>query len=188
MIYKAHRNYLLFFSLLLLNGCGVHKIVGSAEMKMLESPALGYGTNSTASALVYKTQADYFNRVPVGMNAEKDRIISYPDPSDLFYGDIPALPTRLKDGYLLDNRGIGTNVAFLTYTYETYHALSKVPPLNQLMDSLLERNPLTELWDCGARSLYKNEVEELNALIDRGFPNSKALIEVLSITTKITQP
>jgi len=182
------RYCLLIISLILLNGCGVHKKTGSTEMQMLDSPILGFGTNATAPTLVYKTRADYFNRVPVMMNAEKDRIISYPAPTDLFYGNALATPTRLKDSYLLDNRGIGANVAFLKYTYETYSALSKAPALNQLMDSLLDRNPLTELWDCGSRSLYKNEVEELNALIDKGFPKEKALIEVLSVTTKKTQP
>ena len=188
MNHRMNRYFLLTFSLLILYGCGVPKKAGSTDILKIESPTLGYGTNVAAKALVYKTRADYFNRVPVLMNAEKDRILSYPDPTDLIYGTVLALPIRLKNGYLLDNRGIGIHVAFLTYTYETYHALSKVPPLNQLMDSLLDRNPLTELWDCGARSLYKNEVYELNALIDRGFPNSKALLEVMSVTTNKTQP
>lgn len=182
MSHHIYRSFLMIVSLLLLNGCGVPKKAVSTEMKTLESPLLGYGTKASPPALVYKTRADYFNRVPVLMNAEKNRIISYPDPTDLFYGTKPALPTRLKNGFLLDNRGIGANVAFLTYTYESYSALSKAPALNQLMNSLLDKNPLTELWDCGARSLYKNEVDELNALIDRGFPKCKALIEVLSVT------
>ncbi len=184
----SYRFFLLIFSLLVMNGCKVHKVTVSTEMKTMESSALGYGTNATAPALVYKTRADYFDRVPVGMNAEKDRIISYPDPTDLYDGNTPALPTRLKNGYLLDNRGIGTNVAFLTYTYAAYSALSKVPTLNQLTDSLLDRNPLTELWDCGARSQFKNEVEALNALIDRGFPTCKALIEVMPVIQYKKQP
>lgn len=188
MNHRIDQYFLLTISLLVLYGCGVPKKASSTDILKVESPSLGYGTSVAAKALVYKTRADYFNRVPVLMNAEKDRILSYPDPTDLIYGTVLALPTRLKNGYLLDNRGIGKNVAFLTYTYVTYSALPKVPALNQLMDSLLDRNPLTELWDCGARSLYKNEVEELNALIDRGFPNSKALLEVLSVTTKKTQP
>jgi hypothetical protein len=85
-------------------------------------------------------------------------------------------------GMFYPDGGIGANVAFLTYTYATYCALAKAPVLNQLMDSLLDRNPLTELWDCGSRSLFKMEVEELNALIEKGFPNKKALIEVLRVT------
>lgn len=182
-MYKhLHRFSLLMLSLLILNGCGVPKKAGSTEMKTMEQPVLNSGIHTSAPALVYKTRNDYFNRVPVTMNAEKTSIISYPDPTDLMYGNTPALPTKLKNGYLLDNRGIGINVAFLTYTYENYGALSKAPEMSQLMDSILDRNPLTELWDCGSRSLYKKEVEELNAQIDKGFPNGKPLIAILRAT------
>lgn len=182
MTHRFDRYLLLFFSLLTLNGCGICKKSAPTDTKKVVDPALGYATNATAKALVYKTRADYYDRVPVLMNAEKTRIVSYPDPTDLFYGAVPSLPTRLKNGYLLDNRGIGSHVAFLTYTYETYGALSKAPALSTLMDSLLDRSPLTELWDCGSRSLFKKEVEELNALLEKGFPNKKALIEVLRVT------
>jgi hypothetical protein len=177
-----HRFSLLIVSLLILNGCGVHKKAGPTEMKTLEDPILNYGTKASAPALVYKTRADYFNHVPVLMNTEKTKIIAYPDPTDLKNENAFALPTKLNNGYLLDNRGIGVNVAFLTFTYEAYGALTKAPELNQLMDSLLDKNPLTELWDCGSRSLFKNEVEELNALIDKGFPNGKSLMEVMHVT------
>jgi hypothetical protein len=182
MNHSLHRFSLLIVSLLILNGCGVHKKAGSTEMKTVVSPILDYGTKAAAPALVYKTRADYFNCVPVTMNAEKNKIIAYPDPIDLKYGNAFALPTKLNNGYLLDNRGIGINVAFLTYTYETYGALKKAPEMNQLMDSLLDKDPLTELWDCGSRNLYKNEVDELNALIEKGFPNGKALKEVMHVT------
>jgi hypothetical protein len=179
---RLHCYYLLIVSLLILSGCGTPKIAGSTEMKTVASPTLNLGTKTSPPALVYKTRADYFHRVPVLMNAEKNQIVSYPDPTDLKYGNGLALPTKLKNGYLLDNRGIGMNVAFLTYTYETYAALSKAPELNQLMDSLLDKNPLTELWDCGSRYLFKKEVEELNTLIDKGFPNGKALMESMHVT------
>lgn len=175
MNHNLIRFIVLANSLLVLSGCGLCKKSASTELAKTTDAVLGSGTNSSAKALIYKTRGDYFNRVPVLLNAEKNRIISYPDPIDLIRGKEPALPTRLKNGYLLDNRGIGSNVAFLTYTYDRYGALEKAPPMNQLMDSLLDRNPLTELWDCGSRSLYKKEVEELNALIENGFPNCKKL-------------
>lgn len=181
---NLYRFSLLILSLLTISGCVVPKNSASSEAKTIESTSLNGGSKASASALVYKTRADYFDRVPVLMSVENDRILSYPDPTDL----INALPTRLKNGYLLDNRGIAANVAFLTYTYATYSALSKAPALNQLMDSLLDRNPLTELWDCGSRSLFKKEVDELNALIDKGFPNCKPQTEVMSVTIKKTQP
>jgi hypothetical protein len=175
------RFLMLPLCLLLLNGCGSQPKPASNDLKTVEDPVLGLGTRSETRALVYKTKGDYYDRVPVLMNAERNRIVAYPDPVDLYQGTVPSLPTKLKDGYLLDNRGIGSNVAFLTYTYQTYGALEQAPSMQQLMDSLLDRNPLTELWDCGSRSLYQKETEELNALIDEGFQNKKALIEVLRV-------
>lgn len=172
MIQTLHRFILLTFSLLILNGCGLCKKTASPETAKMDDPVLGI---AVPKALIYKTRADYFDRVPVLMDAERNRIVSYPDPVDLYQGHSPSLPTRLKNGYLLDNRGIGSRVAFLTYTYAQYGALTKAPPLNQLMDSLLDRHPLTELWDCGSRLLFKKETEELNSLIDQGFPNCKKL-------------
>lgn len=177
-----HRFPLLTLSLLIVYGCSAPKKTASSEIRSMESPIMDYGTKASAPALVYKTRADYFDRVPVLMNAERNRIVSYPDPTDLRNGNGLTLPTRLRNGYLLDNRGIGINVAFLTYTYQTYGALSKAPELNQLMDSLLDNNPLTELWDCGSRSHYKNEVDELNALIEKGFPNGKPLMKLMQVT------
>ena len=125
---------------------------------------------------VYRTINDYNDRVPVIMNDEKTKIVSYPDPSDLFYRGKPSIPTPLDRGYLLDNRGITANVAFLTYTYKNYLALEHPPTLQQLMDSILEKNPLVELWQCGSRSRYKELEPELNALIHSGFPNCERLV------------
>lgn len=179
---RLHRNFLLIACLVVLSSCGSTKKDVSIEQISMESPALSVGLKTSPAALVYKTRGDYFQRVPVTMNASKDSIIAYPDPVDVRLGDQLAVPTKLKKDYLLDNRGIGRNTAFLTYTYQNYAALSKVPTMNQLMDSLLDRNPLTELWDCGPRSLYKKEVDELNALMEKGFPNCKALHDVLNVT------
>ena len=175
MKHRFNHFILLTFSLLIWSGCGVSKKTIHTDIGIIESPVSDYGVKADAKVLVYKTRSDYFNRVPVLLNAEKNRIISYPDPTDLYIGTVPSVPTKLKNGYLLDNRGIGNQVAFLTYTYETYAALKRAPSLNQLMDSLLDRNPLTELWDCGSRSFFKKEVSELNALIDKGFPNCKKI-------------
>src|SRR2546423_15562709 len=70
--------------------------------------------------LVYKTKTDYTNYVPVILSDDKTRIISYPDPKDIQN----SAPVKLKNGYLLDNRGISKNAAFLNWTYAKY---SKLP-------------------------------------------------------------
>ena len=124
-------------------------------------------------SIVYKTTDNFDDYVPVIMNVEKTRIVAYPAPTDLFYKGVLAKPTILKNGYLLDNRGITENVVFLNYTYEAYSKLKEAPALNELLKNIKEKYPLKELIYCGLRYQYKNEVKELNVLIDAGFPNCK---------------
>lgn len=118
---------------------------------------------------VYKTKADYSHRVPVLMDETRTRILSYPAPGDLRMGDGLRLPTLLDKGYLLDNKGIGPNVAFLTYTYEEYSRLATAPPMDDLMSHILDKYPLLEIHACGRRIDYKDIVTELNEKIAKGF-------------------
>jgi len=130
-----------------------------------------------APTLVYKTRKDYSKYVPVIMNAEKTRIISYPNPTDVYGQGKLAYPTPLNDGYLLDNRGIGTNVAFLNITYETYSQFKSAPTMEFLMNNIQDKKPLLVLWNCGARAKFGNEVKELNALIENGFSGCTNLVK-----------
>jgi hypothetical protein len=130
--------------------------------------------NAGAPTLIYKTTGDFSNYVPVTMNAKKTQILSYPAPADIREN---AKPTQLKDGWLLDNRGIGVYSVFLDYTYEEYANLSQVPSLAELQAHILEKNPLTELVNCGSRYQYKDMVAELNALIDKNLEGCEILLK-----------
>lgn len=123
--------------------------------------------------IIYKTKKDYSNLVPVTMDRNKTKIISYPAPSDVYYKGNLAKPTALSNGYLLDNRGINENVAFLNYTYEEYAQLTESPQLADMMAKIADKYPLAELIDCGIRTQYRDEISELNALIDADFPGCK---------------
>lgn len=125
----------------------------------------------SAPAIIYKTRDDYTNLVPVIMNAEKTRIVSYPDPLDLVSEGKLMKPVRLKHGYLLDNRGINERVAFLNITYDEYAKLNSPPHMVDLMMKIIDTNPLTVMYRCGNRSDYSNLIYELNVLIDRGLGN-----------------
>lgn len=135
-------------------------------------------------AIIYKTQKDYSKNVPVTMNKERTQIVSYPAPTDIYYRGELSYPTPLKDGYLLDNRGIGINVAFLSYTYEEYSKLKTAPSMDELKEQIIDFYPLTELWNCGIRSQYKNEVKELNELIDQGFKGCKKIGMITPVLPK----
>lgn len=134
------------------------------------------GVNALPRAMVYKTKKDYSKNVPVTLNEDKTAILSYPAPTDIFYNNAFAYPTPLDNGYLLDNRGIGPNVAFLDYTYQEYSKLKQVPEMKILYKKIIDNNPLLELWDCGTRKQSKSEIEIYNALIINKFPDCRQLI------------
>lgn len=129
--------------------------------------------------IIYKTKKDYSKLVPVLLNKEKNDIISYPAPIDLKNGGEYALPTLLSKGYLLDNRGIDPNVAFLDLTYEQYSLLKEAPDKKYLMSKIIDRNPLTEMWDCGTRTETKPDLQKLNELIINNFPDCKKIVITL---------
>lgn len=120
---------------------------------------------SIQSTLIYKTKNDYFNNVPVILSEDKAMIISYPAPSDVYYNGKLAYPKRLDNNYLLDNRGINQNVAFLKLTYEEYSKLSKAPSIKEMYEMIIDKDPISELCNCGNRQQFKNEVSEINELV-----------------------
>lgn len=117
--------------------------------------------------IVYKTKADYFNNVPVLLSADKQTIVAYPDPKDLTIDNKLCLPTQLKGGYLLDNRGISSNVGFLKISYKEYSSMASPPSINELKNLLLDADPLIELYDLGPRHNFKNTDKEINKIITR---------------------
>jgi hypothetical protein len=131
-----------------------------------------YGNNrisdsnaNVPSVLVYKTKSDYLKFVPITLSSDKSRIISYPHPSDLEQSINDYLPSKLARGYLLDNKGISPNTAFLNITYEEYSKLEYVPSLDDLYKMIIDKNPILELCNCGNRYLYPNLVEQVNQII-----------------------
>ena len=96
----------------------------------------------------------------------KTRIVSYPSPKDVFYNGNLAYPTPLAQGYLLDNRGIGKNIAFLNMTYEEYSNLSEVPSLQNMYNMIIDKDPLVQMCNCGNRLKYANVVSDMNRLIN----------------------
>ena len=117
--------------------------------------------------LVYKTKGDYNSLVPVLLSPDKKRVVSYPDQSDMAGGNGP-MPVKLHKGYLLDKRGVGWNTAFLKLTYAEYGKLKTIPDPEELYKMIIDKNPLTELYDCGRREPMKNLAHRLNDMIDEG--------------------
>ncbi len=115
--------------------------------------------------LVYSTKEDHADHVPVLLSEDGSTLISYPAPSDLRPEKGASKPTDLGKGYLLDNRGIGVNVAFLNMDYATYAALDKAPELPELMAMITDKDPLKELYSCGPRTRFTDIAAELATII-----------------------
>ena len=74
----------------------------------------------------------------------------------------------LKNGYYLDNRGIGPDVAFTKYSYEEYSKLEFTPTVENLFKLVIDNDPITEMYNCGNRLDYTNIEAELNQMIENG--------------------
>ena len=148
---------IIFIIVLLVVACGSSKQTVNQSIK------------ANKPFLIYKTRADYYNMIPVIMNADKTKIISYPSPSDVMVDGKLMLPVRLKNGYLLDIRGIAANVAFTSFTYEDYVNLDAAPSINILMSSIIDDDPILELYDCKNLPDIKHDNDKINALIIERF-------------------
>lgn len=171
------------FSLLLFAGCRTHKsapvasVYEGATDTVFEWNAVKPATAAAMPpVIVYKTTRDYNNNVPVILNAAGTQIVSFPDPSDLRRGESFTTPTPLDNGYLLDNRGISKNTAFLDYTYEQYAAFDTLPSLDEMMRHVIDKKPIVEMWYCGQVTRYQDKIKELNELIARGFPGCTKVV------------
>ena len=127
---------------------------------------------ATQPTIVYKTKKNYDKNVGILLCDDKKVIVGYPHPTDV---STRSYPTPLKDGYLLDNRGIGKNVAFISLTYEEYAALKTPPSLTELMNMIIDNDPLEAMYYCGGRTNYSDIIVELNQLIDKKFEGSHQL-------------
>jgi hypothetical protein len=118
--------------------------------------------------IVYKTTKDYSKNIPVILSDDQTKIVSYPDVKDVYFKGNLAYPTVLNDGFLLDNRGIGPKVAFLSVTYDQYSKMDKTPSSAELFELIIDKEPLKEMYQCGNRSNYSDIENDLNKLISSG--------------------
>lgn len=119
-----------------------------------------------APAIIYKTRADYSQNVAVTLSADKSKIVSYPSPKDVYMNGSIAYPTALSKGYLLDNRGVSTNTAFLRITYEQYSKLTDAPRLEEMYNQIIDKDPITEMYNLGDRARFKDATIEINHIIE----------------------
>ena len=127
-------------------------------------PAMGM---ATPPLIIYKTKSDYNDKVPVTLSEDKSEIVSYPGSKDVFYKGELALPTELSAGLLLDNRGIGKDVAFLDITYKSFSMMMRPLTKEQMFDMIIDNDPITEMYKCKRRD-FKNIPADVNTMIENG--------------------
>ncbi len=116
--------------------------------------------------IIYKTKGDYYHHVPVTLSADKSKIVAYPHPSDLTIDEQFVKPIKLNGDYLLDNKGINQNSAFLKFTYEKYSKLKEAPSISALESAIIDNDPFTEMYDYGLKNSHDALVKQVNELID----------------------
>jgi len=144
--------------------------MNSFLMVLIISAGISSGKKEKQSAaephvIVYKTKKNYDNNIPVMLSDDKSKIVSYPDPSDVVNDNGYTTPTKLRHGYLLDNRGVGLNTAFLKITYKEYAKLQKPPSLDSMYKIIIDKDPIAELYDCGSRYEMTDPAKEVNEMI-----------------------
>ncbi len=162
------RKIIIILLVIVINACcsSVNKNKMTQEAKAMDKDKVILNFKPGPPTIIYKTKKDYNQLVPVILSEDKSTIVSYPHPSDVLINGKFPYPTPLENGYLLDNRGINKNVAFLNMTYEAYSALETAPSLDTLFSRIIDNNPLLEMYYCGNRYTFKNNLlEDLNTLI-----------------------
>ncbi len=152
------------FMIMGMQSCKSKKNIAKEEKK----PAIAGANVASPPVIIYKTKKDYRDLVPVVLNKEKTRIVSYPAPSDVISGREMMTPRMLEGGFLLDKRGISENVAFLRLTYNEYSKMKKVPSTSELLKMVIDNDPISEMYKCGRVGDYKELERELNQMIKQG--------------------
>ena len=150
--------------LIALTGCKTKQHAANTTTETAPIPAKPATYGRTAHAVIYKTKADYSQYVPVTLSDDGSSIVSYPAPTDVYYHGVIALPTRLADGYLLDNRGITPHSSFVRITYDDYSKLKDAPPLSELYKMIIDKAPFTEMYDLGERNDYTDAIGSINTI------------------------
>ncbi len=101
-------------------------------------------TGTIPRAVIYRTNINVNDNVPITVSADGLRILSFPGPGDV--GTF-STPIELADGWLLDRRGgIGQNTLFLTYTYSEYSELREAPAIQILLEHIIPQAKVTDTY------------------------------------------
>ena len=165
-----------------LGSCGA--VRSGADSSVVPSPEAfekaGFGNyrNSPGPAVmpnarIYRTSTDVDALVPVNVNPATGQLVSYPAPTDITGASMPVV---LKDGWLLDRRGIGPDTRFINYTYSQYHDLTEAPSPAQLLESIVPDARVTEIVELPYK-VGTVTTAMADSLITAGLPGCNFILE-----------
>jgi hypothetical protein len=164
---------LFIFFLTLITACSASKNV--AETEVVRKPDCGLPlyvpedeviVSVVQKRVIYKTNKDYINKVPIQLSQDKKTIIAYPAKEDLLkVGNKNAL--QLENGFLLDLIGVNLNSVFTHYSLQQYQKIP-TPSLEEFKKNIIELNPFEEMYICDSR--YSNT--EIEQFIKKGTLNT----------------
>lgn len=135
------------------------------------------GPAALPQAHIYRTNVDVDANVPVTINPADGTLISYPAPGDI---NGATMPVVLRDGWLLDRRGVSANTRFLRYTYSQYAALLEAPSPAELLEAILPDARVTEIvalpFKTGAVT-----PEQAETLIKGGLPGCEVIYQIPTV-------
>lgn len=179
---------LLSFMMLLVTaitagGCSASK-QGTAATDTDNQPAVsrkqmasGEAVGRLPMAIIYKTNGDYSDNVPVTLNASRTALLSFPAPSDL----TNASPLPLEGGFLLDRRGISANTAFTKWSYAEYAALPSTPSQQEIMDNIIPTARVTEIVRMPFEASEPDVVSRCNEAISSGLKDCVKVYSALTL-------
>lgn len=165
-----------------LGSCGAAR--SGADSQVVPSPTAfekaGFGNyrNSPGPAVmpnarIYRTSTDVDALVPVTVNPATGQLVSYPAPTDITGASMPVV---LKDGWLLDRRGIGPDTRFVNYTYSQYHDLTEAPSPSRLLESIVPDARVTEIVELPYK-VGTVTPAMADSLISAGLPGCSFILE-----------
>lgn len=144
---KAIINICFLFLSFMIVACSAGKSGASSPVVVAADAVAADGLHRGPSealpkAVIYRTNGDYNNNVPVNVDDSHKALLSYPAPSDISKRSVPV---DLGEGWLFDRRGgVCLNTVFLTYTYEEYAALKSTPSQSALMEAIIPGSAVTQ--------------------------------------------
>lgn len=157
-----------------LTGCHSQQPKASQPVAIAQHP-IGGSNKYIPKAMIYRTNGDYFDKVPVTLNADRNYVLSYPAPTDLSEN---SLPVHLHDGWLLDRRGVGPYSVFTSYTYKEYMALPQAPSPDEILAHVIPGSAVTGLVELPITvSKAVSDPPLCDSYIKSGFTDCRIFVE-----------